>query len=149
MFCHQIRYIRLKSCQLRREYLVVLLPISSFMRNPYLASSNVAPKPGIYLNSAALCGSSFLFRSIQIERPFRHRLVYSGWWFLQKITINGQCVWSAISWLALKRTIAFPVPGQGSHDNAEGFIEIDFAPGLRIQRFRVWVDGEVVFDEVN
>ena len=119
------------------------------MRNPYRASSNVLPEPGIYLNSAVLCGSSFLFRSIQIERPFSHRLVYSGWWLLQKITIDGQCVWSTVSWPALKRTISFTIPGPGLDFYADGFIEIDFAPGLRIRRFRVWIDGEIVFDEVH
>ena len=54
-----------------------------------------------------------------------------------------------ISWAAILREIDFCVPGSEGTPQTDGRIEIEFSTGLRIRRFRVWLSGEIVFDEIN
>lgn len=87
-------------------------------------------------------------------------LTYSGWWFWQRIKINEQRVWSAISWLSLHRSIDLSIPSQfilPADSNAElvhpdvlrGNVEIHFGPGLSIRRFRILIEDQVRYDEIR
>jgi hypothetical protein len=112
-------------------------------------SRNVPVEHGIFADHARKCGSSFLYREIEIDRPHKIHLIYSGWWFWQRVYINQTRVWSMISWAAIVREIEFHVPESEATPQTDGRIEIEFSTGLRIRRFRVWLDGEIVFDEIN
>ncbi|MCC9601389.1 hypothetical protein LOC67_12610 [Stieleria sp. JC731] len=76
------------------------------------------------------------------------QLRYSGWWFRQTIAISGFVVWSKISWLDIDRQVEFQLPAEVDPQRRPGRIEIDFSRGLRIRRFRVWIDEHLVYDEV-
>ena len=94
-------------------------------------------------------------------------VTYTGWWFLQRVYIQGVRAWWAISWLNLRRSIQFELPGcvvgqiamsrrdiANPEDRAEKQaqimrIEIDFGQALRIRRFRLWVNDRIRYDEIN
>ena len=117
------------------------------MSNPYQTPPNVEDEVGIFCDHARLTGSSFLFRKIQFQHPFVGELLYSGWWFWQRIYVCEQRVWSRISWTTIDRHICFQMPGEIELN--QGRLEIQFVQGLRISRFRVWIDENLVFDEIH
>ena len=74
---------------------------------------------------------------------------YSGWWFVQRIDVNGVRAWTKISWLDLSRQIQFDLPAEIDRARRTVNVEINFRPGLLIRRFRVWIDGQMEFDQVS
>ena len=125
------------------------------MPNPYASPSADPAKGGVYAEHAQLASSAFLYREIEFAIPYPLLLVYSGWWFWQRVTVCDERVWSQISWLNLRREIEFTLPPQSPSIPAspsipvQGRIEIDFGRALRIRRFRVWIGGEMLYDEIN
>lgn len=93
--------------------------------------------------------AGFLHRELDITRPVTCRVVYDGWWFRQKIEINGHQAWFQISWLTIRRKIDFRLPAAVDPQQPRARVEIDFGPGLSIRRFRLWLDGQIAYDEVN
>ncbi|WP_233148500.1 hypothetical protein [Rhodopirellula sp. MGV] len=116
--------------------------------NPYSVSSEAPLQTGIFTERASLIDRTFLYRVIEIRSPLEFELCYSGWWFRQSIQIAGVTAWSKISWLDIDRNVEFRLPESIDPEQRRGQIEIDFARGLRIRRFRVWVADQLVYDEV-
>ena len=77
------------------------------------------------------------------------RMVYSGWWFRQQIQFDGELVWFRISWLTILRHAEFVLPLHGGPKRLPGKVEIEFGRGLMIRRFRVWIGGQLAYDEIN
>ncbi len=118
------------------------------MTNPFAASAIVPSERGVF-GDARLIRSGFLFRVIELRSPVAMRMVYSGWWFRQKIEINGELVWFRISWLTILRRAEFPLPATVDTNQSPAQMEIGFGRGLMIRRFRLWIDGQIVYDEIN
>ena len=85
---------------------------------------------------------------VEIRHPISAEFVYSGWWFRQTIEIDGIRLWSQISWLTIRNQAEFVLPESIDPQQRSGKIEINFSPGLRIRRFRIWIAEELVYDEV-
>lgn len=117
------------------------------MSNPF-ASSIVSDQRGVFGDSRRI-RAGFLYRVIQIDAPVSCQLVYDGWWFRQKIEIDGQRAWFQISWLTIRRHIEFTIPASVDPRQPAAVIEIEFGRSLGIRRFRVWIDGQIAYDEVN
>lgn len=115
--------------------------------NPFRPSAEIDTEKGV-TGTARLLRSGFLFRVIELNFPGKVHLRYSGWWFVQRVDVNGIRVWTKISWLDLSRRIQFALPVEVDPARRLVNIEINFRPGLLIQRFRVWVDGQMEFDQV-
>jgi hypothetical protein len=77
------------------------------------------------------------------------RFIYDGWWFRQTIKISGHMAWSQISWLTIERKAEFELPQEVSAHRLPCKIEIDFAKALLIKRFRIWIDDDLVYDEIS
>lgn len=116
--------------------------------NPYSVSSAEPLEEGWFADRATRRQGGFLFRKLDISHPFAANVLYSGWWFRQKIEFNGHVVWWRISWLWIKKSATFRLPAEVDTERRDGKIEIDFSRGLRIRRFRLWIDEEVIYDEV-
>ncbi|NND96033.1 MAG: hypothetical protein HKN47_01745 [Pirellulaceae bacterium] len=119
------------------------------MPNPYATSSNIDNSRGIFADFARLRRSSFLYREIEFDEPFSGRMVYSGWWFWQRVNVGGQRVWSRVSWITIDRELEFLLPAAVDPGCSPCRIEIEFSRGLQIRRFRIWIAGQIVFDEIN
>ncbi|GAA4461552.1 hypothetical protein [Novipirellula rosea] len=135
------------------------------MTNPFEPPIELPSEKGVFGDHATLITRRFLYRVIRYQRPFTGRLVYSGWWFRQKIEINGVVVWWKVSWLNISPDVSFTIPAEAfanqqvgddaSPENdsvpsqpIQGRIEIQFTRGLRIRRFRVWFDQQLAYDEI-
>jgi hypothetical protein len=118
------------------------------MTNPYSVTTSVPIERGCYGDAAIKRGGTFLFRVIEVQQPLPFEFVYDGWWFRQKILIDGVRVWSQISWLSIRDRVRFRLPEAVDREQREGHIEINFGRGLRIRRFRLWIAGELIYDEV-
>lgn len=116
--------------------------------NPFSVPSQISEDRGVFGNAKRLRGG-FLYRVIEFETPFPCRLVYDGWWFRQTVKLNGIRAWSQISWLNIERTVEFAAPSSVDPSSAPVKIEIDFGRTLFIRRFRVWIDGMIVYDEIS
>lgn len=121
--------------------------------NPFEPSAQIDVERGVS-GTARLLQSGFLFRIVEFRiiegnDPVVVRLRYSGWWFVQRVDVNGVRAWTKISWLNLSRQIEFVLPAQVAPSRNLVQIEINFRPGLLIQRFRVWVDGQMQFDQIS
>ena len=116
--------------------------------NPFSASATVTEERGVYGDARRL-RSGFLYRVIDIGAPWECRLVYDGWWFRQKVAINAETAWFEISWLTIRRNIEFQIPASVIPDRPDARIEIEFGRALMIRRFRLWIDGNIVYDEIN
>jgi hypothetical protein len=116
--------------------------------NPYSTTNLPATGPTFFGDHATRKAGSFLYRVIEIRHPEPIELVYSGWWFRQTVDLDGLRVWTCISWLSIRPRLEFAVPDAISRAIDRGRIEIDFARGLRIRRFRLWLDDLLVYDEV-
>lgn len=146
--------------------------------NPFAPAQTVDEDRGIF-GDARLIKSSFLYRVIEIDRASLAsdgvlkageetadhttavpeissgdgvRIVYTGWWFLQRVYVQGTLCWSAVSWLSLRRAIDLTVPSRifdNRSENADLRIEITFGTALQIQRFRLWIASRLHYDEIN
>ena len=126
--------------------------------NPFAPTGFVPNETGIF-GGARRLNSGFLYRVIDLgteQRGEQMLLVYTGWWFLQRVYVQGKRRWWAVSWLTIHRNIEFSVArltgttleNQESPDQRVR-IEIDFGRSLVIRRFRIWVDGQIRYDEIN
>ena len=116
--------------------------------NPFSAPNPVPDQRGVFGNARKL-RTGFLFRVIEIDAPIPCRLVYDGWWFRQKIEVNGTIAWFQVSWLTIRRHVKFRIPKQVHPAEPQAAIEIDFGPSLMIRRFRLWVAEHLVYDEIH
>ncbi|MDF1840316.1 MAG: hypothetical protein P1U77_02715 [Rubripirellula sp.] len=116
--------------------------------NPF-AVTNVAPLETGTFGTSKRIRRNFLYRVIEIGPPHLFQLVYDGWWFRQKVEIDGVLVSRRISWLSIQRKVKFQVPSNVDSNQPTGRIEIDFTRGLMIRRFRLWIGDELVYDEIN
>ncbi len=80
------------------------------MSSPFRPPAPLAAEKGVFGDHATLRTRRFLYRVIEFRRPLLGTLVYSGWWFRQKIEINGKQVWWKVSWLNLSRDVSFSIP---------------------------------------
>lgn len=119
------------------------------MTNPYAVTASTEPERGVFGDHARLLRGGFLYRSIAVDRPVATELVYSGWWWTQTLHVDGVCVWRRISWKTFHPSAEFQVVDERSGREWSGRIEIDFSQTLAIRRFRVWIENELVYDEVN
>jgi len=118
------------------------------MTNPFAVSTLLPPERGVFGGVQRIRGG-FLYRILEFESPLSTRMVYSGWWFRQKIEFDGQVVWWRISWLTILRRAEFEIPRRGVAGGVPGKVEIEFGRGLMIRRFRVWIDEQLAYDEIN
>ena len=118
------------------------------MINPYSVTAASPLQKGYFGEHSSLIEGAFLYRVVEIRHPIDAEFVYSGWWFLQRIRINGRKVWSKISWLTIKDRVEFQLPESIDPEKRSGRIEIDFGRGLRFRRFRIWIGDQLVYDEV-
>ena len=84
-----------------------------------------------------------------MRSPVAARMGYSGWWFRQKIELQGEVVWFRISWLTILRRAEFRLPSSIDRNQSPVEIEITFGRMLQIRRFRLWISHELAYDEVN
>lgn len=119
------------------------------MINPYATNAVNDLGRGFFGNHANCREQTFLFRVLEITHPINAEFVYSGWWFRQTIHVDGIRVWRQISWLSIKSKAKFDLPSSVDPEQREGRIEIDFSRGLRIRRFRLWIESELIYDEVS
>lgn len=116
--------------------------------NPF-AVTNVAPLETGTFGESKRIRSNFLYRVIEVGHPHFLRFIYDGWWFRQKVEIDGILVSRRISWLSIQRKVKFELPPSVDTLGRTGRIEIDFTRGLMIRRFRLWIGDELVYDEIN
>ena len=119
------------------------------MSNPFAVTTRQIDERGVFGDHARRIRGGFLYRVIDSDRPYRCRLVYNGRWFVQRIRIDGILVWWQISWLRIRPRAEFVIPAEIDPAMPPGSLEIGFARGLTIRRFRVWIGGQIVYDEVN
>ncbi|KAA1259322.1 hypothetical protein LF1_18520 [Rubripirellula obstinata] len=117
---------------------------------------------------AVLLKKTFLYRVIRFgehrgltpQKPDSSMdLTYSGWWFVQRVHVNDLLVWWTISWRSIWPLIEIDLTKKLAQRDETGKrqtglpkeikIELDFTPGLRIRRFRVWLDQEIRYDEIS
>jgi hypothetical protein len=116
--------------------------------NPFDAAKILVDEKGVFADGAKLIRGMLVFRVIDFEIPFKGRLVYDGWWFWQRVTVDGIRVWSKISWLRIERQVEFTLPAAVDPLQSRCRIDIHFGPGLTIRRFQVTVAGVVSYDEI-
>ncbi len=124
--------------------------------NPFSAPASLPLKRGAFSNHAVLLRRSFLFRVIDIQEPFVGQLTYSGWRFRQIVEIDGRSCWFRISWLKIHSKFELTLPDSiaidpmwGDPGNRSMSVEIGFSRGLTIRRFRIWLAGRILYDEIN
>lgn len=115
------------------------------MSNPYATTSQVESTADSF-GWARRRRGGFLFRWIDVEQPIELSIVYSGWWFVQRLRINDKLIWWKISWLRIERKITVDLPTEIDAENRVVEIDITFGPALWIKRFQVWLDGETLYD---
>jgi len=113
----------------------------------------------VFSDHAQLTRKSFLYRQIEVSSPFAARLTYSGWWFRQVLLVDQTACWFRISWLKFHSQIQCELPtpisitpewcGPKSPNSRRLDVQIDFTRGLRIRRFRIWLAGRILYDEIN
>lgn len=117
--------------------------------NPFLPTTELPHERGVFSDHARLRRSAFLYRDIDFDGPLNARFVYTGWWFRQAVYLNGEAVWFRISWTRIDSSISFLVPPTIRSEGGVGQVEIDFTRGLTIRRFRVFIDGRNLYDEIH
>lgn len=114
--------------------------------NPYQSPVPVDDRvESLDLHGRQLRGS-FLFRELELTGQVRGRLCYTGWWFVQRVYLDDRLLWWKVSWFTLQSIIDFPIPDRDGA-TCEGRIQIDFAPGLRMRRFQLQINGQLYYDE--
>lgn len=122
-------------------------PVLGRNMNPFSVPAIIPNERGVFEGGRKI-RSGFLYRMIEIDSP-RCQMVYDGWWFRQKVTFDRETAWMQISWLTIRRRVEFKVPAAVDPLEPDGVIEIDFGRTLMIRRFRLWIGGEIVYDEIN
>lgn len=118
------------------------------MTNPYAAPPETPSERAIFCPEGALRQRSFLYRVIEFEGAIPGKFIYDSWWFRQKITFGGETLRWKVSWLAIDREVSFSLTSpEGKEIPCR--LEIGFTRGLLIQRFRLWFDENLVYDEIN
>ncbi|MCG8653090.1 MAG: hypothetical protein MI861_24840 [Pirellulales bacterium] len=117
------------------------------MINPFAVTTDLGNERGVF-GQARLLRSRFLYREIVLESP-AVKMIYTGWWFRQKITFDAEVVWFRISWLSMMRHAEFRLPASVDPAEPPGRVEISFDRRLAIRRFRLWIDEKIVYDEVD
>ncbi len=115
--------------------------------NPFSVPNELPNERGVF-GDARLIKKGFLYRVIEIEKPTFLRFIYDGWWFRQTVKISDHMAWSQISWLPIERNAEFRIPQEVSTTRLPCKFEIDFAKALLIKRFRIWIDDQLVYDEI-
>ncbi len=118
------------------------------MTNPFAPSTILPDERGVFADGAVRQQAGFVYRVIEFTHPFVGELVYDGWWFRQKVSINGRTLWWRISWVNFYKQIEFQLPPEIDVDERPLRIEIHFGRGLSIRRFQVSVAGMIVYDEI-
>ena len=116
--------------------------------NPFSIPNELPNERGVF-GDARLIKKGFLYRVIELEKPVAIRFVYDGWWFRQTIKLNDRMAWSQISWLTIERNAEFELPQEVSADHSSCKMEINFSKALFIKRFRIWINEELVYDEIS
>tara|TARA_R110002049_G_scaffold2750_2_gene21786 strand:- start:670943 stop:671302 length:360 start_codon:yes stop_codon:yes gene_type:complete len=119
------------------------------MSNPFAVTTSQIDERGVFGDHARRIRGGFLYRVIELDRPYRCRLTYNGRWFVQRIKFDSYSAWRQISWLTIRPRAEFRVPAAIDASQPVARIEIGFTRGLMMRRFRVWIDGAIVYDEVN
>ncbi len=96
--------------------------------NPFAVSTELTEQRGVFGDASRRRRSALLYREIEFRSPFTGRFVYSGWWFRQKIEINGETVWFRISWMQIFRHATFTIPLAIASPHAEDAPPSDAAP---------------------
>ncbi len=117
--------------------------------NPFRPAAAIGDDRGVFADFAVRRRASFLYRVIDLERPLATQLLYTGWWFRQAVYFDGHPAWFRISWTRIYTSISFRVPEPVDAQQRLGQIEINFNRGLMIRRFRVWLDAQIVYDEIH
>lgn len=127
--------------------------------NPFSVSSAVEPRRGVFAEDATLVRRNFLYRVIEVNKPFKARLIYTGWWFRQMVELDGEPCWFQISWLSIRPKFEFELPTwvqvdpawvDHNHSTARQMnFELQLTRGLRIRRLRIWLAGRLIYDEIN
>jgi hypothetical protein len=119
------------------------------MINPFAVTTGVIEERGVFGDHARRLRGGFLYRVIELQRPYRCRFIYDGWWFRQQIKFDDHVAWHQISWLTIRPRAEFRVPAMIDPSQPPAAVEIGFTRGLMIRRFRLWIGGQLVYDEVN
>ncbi|MEM6363052.1 MAG: hypothetical protein AAF539_13460 [Planctomycetota bacterium] len=127
--------------------------------NPFAVTTQLQSRQSVFAEHAQLRRRSFLYRVIDVHRPFEATMVYSGWWFRQTVRLGGEIVWFQISWMTIRPRFEFRLPDAiqiepGWSDIDDGDLrrvrfEIQFSRGLRIRRLQIWLSQRLLFDEIN
>ena len=115
------------------------------MTNPYAVTSDRPARGGVF-GTARRHRGGFLYRVIDIDQPLQTRLVYSGWWFVQRLSVDRRLVWWKISWLRIERRIEVRLPVEVDPRGRRMEVVLDFGPALWIKRFQISLDGVAVYD---
>ena len=119
------------------------------MNNPFAVTTGDIDERGVFGDFARRIRGGFLYRVIELDRPYRCQFTYNGWWFRQQIKFDNHVAWQQISWLTIRPRAEFRVPAAIDPRQPSAAIEIGFTRGLMIRRFRIWIDDQLVYDEVN
>jgi hypothetical protein len=118
------------------------------MTNPFAPATIISDERGVFADGAVRRRAWFVYRVIEFSQPFVGELVYDGWWFRQKVMVDGITLWWRISWVSFHKQIDFRLPAEIDPDQRAVRIQIDFGRGLSIRRFQVSVDGMIAYDEI-
>ena len=118
------------------------------MTNPFAPTTILPDERGVFADGATRRQAGFVYRVIEFTDPFVGELIYDGWWFRQRVSINGQTLWWRISWVHFYKQIDCCLPPEIDAAQRPVRIEIHFGRGLSIHRFQVRVAGMIVYDEV-
>jgi hypothetical protein len=118
------------------------------MINPFAPATILPDERGVFADDAIRQRGFFVYRVIEFRAPFSGTLVYDGWWFRQKVSIDGITLWWRISWVNFHKQIDFRLPPEIDAAQRPVRIVINFGRSLSIRRFQVIVDGMIAYDEI-
>lgn len=118
------------------------------MTNPFAPAAILPDERGVFADGAVRRSGFFVHRCIRFSSPFVGDLVYDGWWFRQKVTVNGITLWWRISWVSFHKRIEFRLPAEIDPAEPPVRIVINFGRALSIRRFQVSVAGRIAYDEI-
>ncbi len=118
------------------------------MTNPFAPTTILPNERGVFADGAVRKRAFFVYRAIDFSSPFVGELIYDGWWFRQKVSINGITLWWRVSWVSFHKQIEFHLPPQIDGSESAVRIDIHFGRGLGIRRFQVTVAGMIAYDEI-
>lgn len=118
------------------------------MVNPFAPAAILDDERGVFGDGSIRRRAAFVYREIEFTEPFSGFLVYDGWWFRQRVSINGIGVWWRISWTSFHKRIDFRMPAEVDAKESPARIDICFGRGLGIRRFQVTIGGIIAYDEI-